>query len=202
MIKLMYLPKLLISIILLFSVSCQQQPSSADTQADLANIKNEMQEVIETIDESINEESVHVFIHKTDLALNELDKQIDEYLDVIDDANIKVAREPRNSIIRIKQRVAGIDFRMALLDNENLIGEDPFDELPQQTQRVDRIRPPAYPYPYPYTMSPITDQPIDIDIEDTAIKDIEEYAKEIHKEIVNELKELKTEVDEFIDESL
>ena len=194
--RLMYLPKLLIPIILLIVASCQEHPSSADTQADLANVKNDMQEVIELINESINEESVYVFIHKTDLALNELDKQIDEYLDVIDDANEKVAREPRNSIIKMKQRVAGIDFRMALLDDENLIGKDPFDELPQQTKRVDRIRPPAYPYPYPYTMSPITDQPVDID--DTAIKDIEEYAKEIHQEIVDELKELKGEIDEFL----
>jgi hypothetical protein len=80
---------------------------------------------------------------------------------------------------------------LALLDDENLIGENPYDQLSES----DRVRPPAYPYPYPYRMTPTT-QPADID--ETTIKDIEDYAKEIHQEIVNELKKLKTEIDEFV----
>ncbi len=198
--KIKYLTGLLVPVILLFSTSCQQQPSSADSQVDLAEVKTEMQEVNELIDESINEESVHVFINKTDLALNELDNYIDDYLLAMDNANENVAKEPRNSIIKIKEKVAGIDLRLALLDNENLIGQSPFDELPEQTHKEDRVRPIAYPYHYPYSTNTTPGQPVDI--EDTAIKEIEDYAKEIHKEIVNELKELKTEIDEFIVASL
>jgi len=192
--KLLYLSGICMPLIMLFSASCQQQPS--ETKADLTDIKNEMQEVIELIDESINEESVHVFIHKTDLALNRLDNHIDEYLSIKDMANEKIEKEARNSIIRIKQKVAGIDIRLALLDDANLIGESPFDDFPEQTHAIDRVRPPVYPYPYPHISTPDTRELTDFD--DTAIKDIEEYAKEIHKEILNELKELKTEIDEFI----
>jgi hypothetical protein len=198
--KLLYLPGILIPLIMLFSVSCEQQPTTSESKADLTDVKNDMQEVIELIDESINEESVHVFIHKTDLALNQLDNQIDEYLSIIDMANEKIDKEARNSIIKIKERIAGIDIRLALLDDEDLIGENPFDEATQETYPADRVRPLVYRYPYPDVSVPRSIESTDID--DTAIQDIEVYAKEIHKEIVNELKELKTETDEFIDESL
>ncbi len=193
--KLLYLSAIWVPLIMLFSLSCQQQPSSSESQADMTDIKNEMQEVTALIDESINEESVHVFISKTDQALNELDNHIDEYLSEMDDANEKVAKEPRNSIIKIKQKVAGIDFRLALLDDEDLIGESPLEAYPGQTQAADRIRPPVYHYPYP-NITPATRQSMDVD--DTTVEDIEAYAKEMHKEIVNDLKELKTEIDEFI----
>ena len=191
--KLLYLSGIWMPLIMLFSISCEQQPS--ETKADLTDIRNDMQEVIELIDESINEESVHEFIHKTDLALNMLDNHIEEYLSIIDMANERIEKEARNSIIRIKEKVAGIDIRLALLDDEDLIGEDPYEHT-RETTATDRVRPPVYPYPYPDVSAPRNIDPTDID--DTAIQDIEEYAKEIHKEIVNELKELKTEIDEFI----
>jgi hypothetical protein len=198
--KLLYLPGMLLTIIVFLMASCQQQPSSSESVGDMTEIKNNMKEVSDLIEESIEEESVHLFINKTDFALNELDNQISEYLSRMDYNNDKVEKEPRNKIIKIKQKVAGIDLRLALLDNENLIGESPFDELPETTHKTDRVRPPAYPYPYPYRMTTPADQTADID--DTAVKDMEEYSKEIHKEIVNELKELKSEVDEFVVEGL
>jgi hypothetical protein len=39
-------------------------------------------------------------------------------------------------------------------------------------------------------------------VDDTAVKDMKDYTKEIHKEIVNELEDLKTEIDEFVAEGL
>ncbi len=194
--KLINLSRILMPLIILLLASCQQQQSSSESKADLADIKNKMQETSELIDESIHEESVHLFIHKTDLALNEIDKHIDEYLSIMDDANEKIEKEARNSIIRIKQIIAGIDIRLALLDDEDLIGESPFDENERETQAEERVRPPIYSYPYPNITTPATKQAKDVD--DTAINDIEEYAKQLHKEIVNELKDLKTEIDEFI----
>ncbi len=197
--KLLYLSGIWVPLVLLFSVSCEPQPAA--TEADLADIKSEMQDVVELIDESINEESVHVFIYKADMALNEIDYRIDQYLSKMDMANERIEQEARNSIIGIKQKVAGIDIRLALLDDENLIGENPLAEFPEETHAIDRVRPPVYPYPYPnITAPPTTGQPEGID--DTAIAEIEEYAIEIHTEIINELKELKAEINEFIAESL
>jgi len=198
--KLLNLPGMLLTIMVFLMISCQQQPSSSETDGDMTEIKNNMQEVSDLIDESMEEESVHVFINKTDMALNQLDNQIDDYLLEMDNNNKHVRKEPRNSIISIKQIVAGIDLRLALLDNENLIGESPFDELPEETHKTDRVRPPAYPYPYPYRMTSPARQTDDMD--DTAVKDMEDYAKEIHKEIVKELEDLKSEVNEFADEGL
>jgi hypothetical protein len=198
--KLLIVSGMLASLIMLLLVSCQQQPSSTESQDDITEIVNNIEEIPELIDESINEESVHLFINKTDFALNELDDHIAEYLSVIDNANIKIESEPRNSIISIKQKVAGIDLRLALLDNENLIGENPFGERPMGSQERERIRPTTYHYPYPYSMPTTSDQ-ID-DVDETTIQDIEEYAIEIHKEIVNELKDLKTEINTFVVASL
>lgn len=198
--KPLYLSGILLPLIMLLWVSCQQQPSSSESQGDRTEIMNDMQEVNELIDESINEESVHLFINKTDFTLNELDNHIDEYLSVIDNANEKIEKEPRNSIITIKQKVAGIDLRLALLDNENLIGENPYGALPQGSHERERVRPTTYHYPYPYSMPTTTEQTEDID--KTTIQDIEEYAKEIHQEIVSELKDLKTEINKFVVASL
>lgn len=194
--NLLYLSGIWIPLVTLILVSCEPQPRT--TEADLAEVKNEMQQVTELIDESINEESVHVFIYKADMALNEVDYRIDQYLSKMDKANDRIEQEARNSIIMIKQKVSGIDIRLALLDDENLIGESPFDDFPEQTQATDRVRPPVYPYPYPNMTRPSTTRPPE-DIDDTAIEETEEYAKEIHKEIVNELEELKAEINEFID---
>ena len=196
--KLLYLSGIWMPLIMLFSVSCQQQPTPSEIKAGLGDIKTEMQEVIELIDESINEESVHVFIHKTDLALNRLDNHIEEYLSIMDMADERIERDTRNSIISVKEKVAGIDIRLSLLDNKNLIGESPFAEFPEETHAIDRARPTVYPYlyPYPNISTSTTIDPTDTD--DTTIKDIEEYAKSVHQEIVNELKELQTEIDEFI----
>lgn len=198
--KQMYLPGMLLTFIIFLMVSCQQQPSSSESDGEMTEIKNNMQEVSDLIEESMEEEAVHLFINKTDLALNELDNQIDEYLLEMDNNDKHVPKEPRNSIISIKQIVAGIDIRLALLDNENLIGESPFDELPEATHKADRVRPPAYPYPYPYRITEPARQTADVD--DTGVKDMEEYAKEIHKEIVDELEDLKAEIDEFVAEGL
>jgi hypothetical protein len=98
--KLLYIPVILVPLMLLLTVSCQQQPSSADLQTDLVEIKNAMQDVKELIAESINEESIHIFINKTDLALNELENHIDEYLSAVDNADKRIEKEPRNSIIQ------------------------------------------------------------------------------------------------------
>lgn len=198
--KLLYVSGILASLIMLLSVSCQRQPSPSELQAEMTVIMNGIHEITELIDESIHEKSVHLFINKTDFALNELDRHIEEYLSIIDDTNEKIEKEPRNSIIAIKEKVAGIDFRLALLDNENLIGEDPFVELPQESHKRDRIRPTTYHYPYPYSM-PVTAEHL-ADIDDTTVQEIEAYAKEIHKEIVNELKELRSEINKFVVASL
>ncbi len=184
---------------MLLLASCQQKSSDED-RANVPEIKNGMQEVAELIDESVQEDSVYLFINKTDLALNKLDKHIDQYLSEMDSTNEKVAKDPRNSIIEIKQSMTGIDLRLALLDDENLIGVSPFNELPESNHKIDRIRPPAYPYSYPYSMATRTAYSDNLD--ENAIADMESYAKEIHKEIINELKVLKTEIDNFVVESL
>jgi hypothetical protein len=190
---------LLVTLFLMFIASCQQQ-SSDEAQTDVTEIKNGMQEVTELIDESIREDSVFLFINKTDLALNELDMYVDQYLAAMDSADEKVSKDPRNSIIRIKQTMTGIDLRLALLDDENLIGINPFNELSEGSGKVDRIRPTAYPYSYPFSMA--TTPPYPENLDEGAVEDMENYAKEIHKEIVNELKELETEIDDFLAETL
>jgi septal ring factor EnvC (AmiA/AmiB activator) len=196
--KQMYFQGLLMSLLIIIIVSCEQQPPN--TQNDLTEINQEMQEVSNLIEETINEESVHLFINKTDMALNELEDQIDEFLSVLDNANERIDKGPRNSIIEIKQKIAAIDFRLAILDDENLIGGNPYADTGETSDRIDRIRPPVYGYHYPYSMGRTTATTTDVDR--VTMQEMEQYAQRIHQEIVDELRELKSTIDEFGESNL
>lgn len=198
--KQLYLPGLMIMTFMLLYSGCQEQPSSSVSEADMTEIKSQMYDFNNLIDESMEVESVHLFINKTDIALNILDNSIEDYLTAMANANQDVDAGSLNSIIDIKQTVAAIDIRLAVLDDEDLIGAESSDVLLSQTENQDRMRPPTYPYPYPYRMTTPTADLTESEI--TAKEDLEKYAKELHDDIVDELEDLKSEVNEFITASL
>lgn len=168
--------KLLLAFILLAFVSCQQQSSEAEFQEKMAEIMLEMHDVVEVINEIQDEGDMSVFINKTDALLNKLDGQIDEYHYEMDRALQKIEKETRERIIRIKQKMVEIDFRLALMDENETIRK--------------RIRPTVYPYIQPMpidTLEPALDEPLTV-----------HYGTEVKKEIINNLNELKNEVEGFI----
>ncbi len=169
--------ELLIAFILIAFVSCQQQSLKSDFEENMAEFKLEMQDLIEEIEEVKEEADMSVFISKTDGLLNRLDDQIDEYHNEMDRALQKIEKENRNKIISIKQKVVEIDFRLALLDQNETIRR--------------RIRPTVYPYTQPVPADPI--EPV-LDEEPQKVH----YGTEVKKEIINNLNELQSEVEDFI----
>jgi hypothetical protein len=167
---------LFMAFILIAFVSCQQQSSKSDFEENMAEIKLEMQDVVEKINEVQNEEDLSVFISKTDDLLNKLDDQIDEYHNEMDRALQKIEKETRNRIIRMKQKIVEIDFRLALLDEKETIRR--------------RIMPTVYPY-----TPPIPVEPIEPDLEELHKV---HYGTEVKKEIINNLNELQSEVEGFL----
>jgi hypothetical protein len=168
--------ELLIAFILMAFVSCQQQSLRSEFEENMAEIKLEMQDLVEEIEEVKEEADMSVFISKTDALLNKLDDQIEEYHNEMDRALQKIEKETRHSIISIKQKMVEIDFRLALLDENETIRR--------------RIRPTVYPYTQPVPVDPIEpelDEPQKV-----------HYGTEVKKEIINNLNELRSEVEDFI----
>ncbi len=178
--KLLNLSGVFVILVIMVSVSCQQQSSQTKSHENLGQIKIEMQDVIEKIDEVLNEEDVSVFINNTDIILNKIDNHIDEYLNMMDEADQRIDKESRNIIIRIKQKEAGIDFRLALID----------DSTPAK-----RPRPFVYPY---YDYYHILFKEITPEQDDTVRKGKVQYGKEVQKEIIKDLKDIKSEIELFI----
>ena len=165
-----------IFIFLLAIASCQQPSTDAGFEENMAEIKLEMQDAAQKISVIKEEGDMAVFISETDALLNNLDDQIDEYHNEMDRALQKIEKETRDRIIRIKQKMVEIDFRLSLLDDDETVRR--------------RIQPVIYPY--------IPQMPVDtLDLEQNEPLTVE-YGAEVKKSIINNLDELRSEVEEFI----
>ncbi|MFW5708105.1 MAG: hypothetical protein ACOC12_09305 [Bacteroidota bacterium] len=76
-----------------------------------------MQETLQKMDELPNEPDLNNFNDKTTVLLGSLDSQIEEYHLLMDKTNQVIDKEARDRIIRIKQKKAEIEFKLALLED-------------------------------------------------------------------------------------
>jgi hypothetical protein len=105
-----------IVLLLLFLVSCDNQSTRT---AEMGDIKEEMNEVIQTIDEALIAEDISEFKNKTDDAISKLDNKVDDYLDELDNADRRIDGSARNQIIDIKQKKVEVEFKLALLEQDD-----------------------------------------------------------------------------------
>lgn len=112
------------AITLLFILaSCDGQTSrttdTSDNRANLIDLREEMQEVIQNIDEAIASNDVSEFKDKTDDVVSSLDAKIDDYLDEMDNAERRIDQNSRNRVIQMKQKKVEVEFKLALLEQDD-----------------------------------------------------------------------------------
>ncbi|MFO7997399.1 MAG: hypothetical protein R6U86_00270 [Bacteroidales bacterium] len=148
-----------------------------------------MQEVVKTIDEALNAGNSGELIQRSDFALNQLETQIDDYLEEMDNAARRIDKESRDRIISIKQKIVETDFRLGLLDDNEYVKryEHMYNE---DTIIVRRTRPVTYRFPNITAM------------DDEVVQDRIEYGEEVKEELKDDLMALKDEVALFIQDSL
>ena len=184
---------ILLFLVIFFNISCEpQQPTDEEFKETLADIKQEMQDAVITIDQALNAENVPLLLQKSDMALNILEEQVDAYLDETDKAVRRIDKETRDRILAIKKKIVETDFRLALLDDNKYIKRDEMLEegYLQDTVTIRRTRPIAYRFP-------IITAP-----DDVVIRDRVQYGEEVKEELKNDLKVLKDETELFIQNSL
>lgn len=181
---------IMLTLAMFFNVSCQQQqPTDEEFRENLGDIKQGMQEVVKTVDEALNAENTGELIQRSDFALNQLENQIDDYLDEMDNAARRIDKESRDRIISIKQKIVETDFRLGLLDDNEYVKryEQMYNE---DTIIVRRTRPVTYRFPSITAM------------DDAVAEDRVQYGEEVVEELKEDLKVLKAEVESFIQNSL
>ena len=173
-------------------ISCEQphQVSDEEFRESLSEIKQEMQFASELIDEAIEAEYSRELINKSDQALDIIENQLDAYMNEMDEAVRRIFKDTRTSIIDMKQKIAEIDFRLALLESNEQLRMSEDAEGYNETYEYRRTRPVGYRFPQ------ITR------IDDRLIRERVQYGREVMEEVITNLKELNDELDKFIEENL
>lgn len=99
--------------------ACGGQTSRTNTGEDLVDLREEMQEVIQSIDEAIATNDISEFKNKTDDAVSSLDNKIDDYLNEMDRAERRIDQNARNRVIQMKQKKVEVEFKLALLEQDD-----------------------------------------------------------------------------------
>jgi hypothetical protein len=188
--KIFYHLRLPLITALLLAVSCEQQPTDEEFRESLSEIKQEMQYASELIYEAIEAEHSRELISKSDQALDVIENQLNAYMNEMDEAVRRIFKDTRTNIIDIKQKIAEIDFRLALLEGNEQLRMSEEAEGYDETYEYRRTRPVGYRFPQ------ITR------IDDTLIRDRVQYGREVMDEVITNLKELNDELNQFIEENL
>lgn len=175
---------------LLLSVSCEQQPTEEEFRESLIEIRQEMEFASELIDEAIEAEYSRELISKSDQALDIIENQLDAYLNEMDEAVRRIFKDTRTSIINIKQKVAEIDFRLALLEGNEQLRMSEDADVDDEAYEYRRARPQGFRFPQ------VTR------IDDRLIRERVQYGREVMGEVITNLKELNDELNQFIEENL
>lgn len=107
-----------ISLVIILMAACGQN-TRTDTRDNLTDVREDMREVIQNIDEALATDDVSNFKSKTEDAVSSLDNKIDDYLSEMDNADRRIDHNSRNQIIEIKQKNVEIEFKLALLEQED-----------------------------------------------------------------------------------
>jgi hypothetical protein len=112
----------LIALFAILFVACGQSNRS-NRQSNLAELREDLVEVIQTIDEAIAARDISDFKSRADDAISKLDNRIDDYLDEMDNADRRVNQSVRSQVIDLKQKKVEVEFKLALLDQDDYDGD-------------------------------------------------------------------------------
>ncbi|MFW5707910.1 MAG: hypothetical protein ACOC12_08320 [Bacteroidota bacterium] len=181
---------ILLPVLLFAFASCEMQPTEEEFRESLSEINQEMQNASDMLGEAIEAEETGPLVEKSDEALNIIESQLDVYMEETDKAVRRIYEDTRTRIIDMKQKIAEIDFRTDLLQNTVEFTSDQVAP-PGETPTVRRTRPVGYRFPYVYSEE-----------DEEVVRDRIQYGEEVEGELKENLRELKGELDAFIQESL
>jgi ElaB/YqjD/DUF883 family membrane-anchored ribosome-binding protein len=200
-----------ITLIMFIMASCDGQTGRTDIQEDLVDLRDEMQEVIQTIDEAIATNDISEFKDKTDDAVSSLDNKIDDYLNEMDNAERRIDQNARNRVINMKQKKVEVEFKLALLeqdDYENWGDEDyQYDETRTTGAATgtptDRANQAPRATPDGTTPGTTTDRVNATDRDTYEVNEREiVYGPQLIDDLKEDLRELRTDVEQFIQASM
>ncbi len=176
-------------IAMIILMGCQQEATTDEQlQEQKTEIKEEIKMAVGLIENAIETDESSVFIEKTDLALNKVDEQLDRYHDLMDNSMERIYKDTRDRIIRIKQKTVEIDFRLSLLEDNQVstrAGAETNDTLD-----IRRTRPVAYQFP---VITAPGNPPRG---------DLIQYGDEVREETIKNLQSLQNELELFMENSL
>ncbi len=186
----------MVSLVMLLAVACNQQTGS-DVQADLTDIREEMQNVIQSIDEALATTEVSEFKSKTDDAVNQLDGQIDEYLNEMDRAERRIEQQARNTVIDLKQKKVEVEFKLALLEEDDEYTDDQQGYQSSSARRASDGE---------LATTTMDEDTTTMDMDTQADREKQDgrilYGRELHNDIKDDLRDLRMEVEQFMQASL
>ncbi|MFN2395862.1 MAG: hypothetical protein ABR597_09265 [Bacteroidales bacterium] len=182
---------LTLPLVILFFISCDQQTADDEEfRESLSEVKQEMQDASELLEEAIDAENSSDLIVKSDEALNTIEEQLDVYMNAMDKALRRIDKDTRTSIIDMKQKIAEIDFRLALLESNKQLRMSEQAEGVDEIPEVRRTRPVGYRFPHILNM------------DDEIYSERVQYGEEVMEEVKTNLQELNDELNQFIEENL
>jgi hypothetical protein len=112
--------------ILLISAGCNRQGSRSNLQDNITEIREEMLDVVGTIDEALVADNLSDFKNRAEDALSNLQDQIDSYENEMDKADLRMSAEIRDKVVNLKHRKAEVELKLDLLDRDGFVGDHHF----------------------------------------------------------------------------
>lgn len=192
-----------LAVITLFSfvlAACAGQSGRKDTKIDMSEMTEGMQEVIQTIDEAIASNDISEFKNKTDDAVGSLDKQIDDYLNEMDKAEQRIQKNAQDLVIEMKQKNVEVELKLALLEQDDVSSrESGMNGSPSDDAR-------DVPGTIEEGVNPLVSSEMARDDDDlnrgTDTDRAEMYGAPMVDDIKEDLRELKRDVEQFMQASL
>ncbi len=183
-------PFFIITVIaMILLTGCQQEAKTDEQlQEQKTEIKEEINKAVDLIEEAFEADESSEFIEKADMALNKVDEQLDRYHDLMDNSMERIYKDTRDRIIRIKQKTVEIDFRLALLEDNQVTTRAGAEN--NDTLDIRRTRPVAYQFPVVTTPG------------NPPQGDLIRYGDEVREATIKNLQSLQNELELFMEDSL
>jgi hypothetical protein len=104
-----------IAILFLFvAAACNQQGQ----RADFDSVRDDFRDALAQIDEALRTQDHDDFRDRADDAINKVDNAVDDFLDEMDSQDRRMDQQTRNQVINIKQKRSEVEFKLSLLEHD------------------------------------------------------------------------------------
>jgi hypothetical protein len=99
---------------LFLAAACNQQGQ----RTDLDSVRDEFRDALAQIEDALRIQEFDDFKSRAEDAISSVDSAVDDYLNEMDNNDRRIDQQTRNQVINIKQKRAEVDFKLSLLDHD------------------------------------------------------------------------------------